>query len=226
MARTFVRVLCIVLALATASACSINTIQHTKVKPTKIQRDGKVTVARKATGLTGGRVGFGRFPIFAIPVVPIRIDGDERLQIMASVQAALQAAGYNVDKSRAFSVLDAAHIKVHVNKLRFNNYTPLIIPLVPTWGIIKVHLRLEDKDGALIWDKEIEGRGSSLKFWDGYNSASRKAMHRLVKNMSESFASEEFYQASQRIKRFNNFSEDDVEIKRIEADPPFQQAEP
>lgn len=222
MARTLTRTLCILLALAISSACSINKIQHTKVSPTKVQRDGKVTVARKATGLSGGRVGFGRITPLAIPVVPIRIQGDERLQLMVSVQAALEAAGYNNDETSSYSVLDAAHLEVHVIKLRFNNSSMLapLIPAIPTWGIIKVHLRLEDREGATIWEQEVEGRGSSLKFWDGFNSASTKATNRLTKNMAKAFASDEFYQASQRVKRFNQFNEGDVEIDRIEPDAP------
>lgn len=209
-----IKISVLILLLFFASACSINKLQHTKAKPLESQRSGKITVDRKATGLSGGKVGWGRLSLFAIPVVPISIRGDESLHIMGSVRTALETAGYNVDKTSAYSVLNAAHLRVHVTKLRFSNYTPFFpvpIPLVPTWGIAKVELRLEDRDGAAIWQQEVIGRSSNLKFWDGYNAAARGVMNNLVKNMAKAFASDEFYRASLRIKKYSDLKNEAAE---------------
>ncbi|WNO08742.1 hypothetical protein [Teredinibacter sp. KSP-S5-2] len=224
-ART-IKISVLMLLVLFASACSINKLQHSKAKPLENQRSGKITVDRKATGLSGDKVGWGRFSLLAIPVVPVGIHGDESLHIMGSVRAALEAAGYNVDKTSAYSVLNAAHLRVHVTKLRFSNYTPFLpipIPLVPTWGIAKVELRLEDRDGAAIWQQEVIGRSSNLKFWDGYNAAARGVMNNLVKNMAKAFASDEFYRASLRIKKYSDLKSETVEEK---LDQPQKTEEP
>ncbi len=174
------------------SGCSITSLQHDGLQePTNLQ-SGVVNVAPRATGFSGGRVGWGRVTIFAIPVVPIHIKSDEASDVMDVVRDALITAGYTTylaGNSQQRPVLSA-----HVNKARFNNYT-WILPIVPTWGRINVTLRLESASGQVLWENSFEGAGTTFNFTDGYNIAATKSVTRLANNMVEAFSDPEFITA-------------------------------
>jgi hypothetical protein len=187
------------------SACTINQMKHDEVVIPDQVRSGSVDVAKRATGITSGRVGWGRFTPFYIPVAPVHIQGDVSEQLTASVAEALKAAGYNTPDGPRYSHVDTSILKVHVSKMKFNNYT-WFIPIVPTWGDVELSLRLEARDGTLLWEKVLEGDSTNLIFWDGYNHAATGAMNELVEEMAIVFASDEFYDASMKLKKFNEFA--------------------
>ena len=170
--------------------CSINQLQYSELQsPEKVQ-SGDVYVEERASGFTGGRVGWGRITIFYIPVVPIYIHSDEASDIMRVVSDSLTAAGYTTHTAGDARVGPVLSARV----TRFNNYTWLA-PIVPTWGRINVTLRLESPDGEVLWEKSFEGKGSTLNFFDGYNTAATKSVTRLADSMVEAFGSADFYLA-------------------------------
>ena len=174
------------------AGCSITQLGYSELQsPEKVQ-SGDVYVKQRASGFTGGRVGWGRITIFAIPIVPIYIHGDEAIDIMRVVSDSLTAAGYTTQwagDEGAGPVLSA-----RVTHARFNNYTWLA-PIVPTWGRINMTLTLESSDGDLLWERSFEGKGSTLNFFDGYNIAATKSVTRLADSMIEAFGSADFYLA-------------------------------
>lgn len=146
-------------ALCGSSACSIQEVRHDMVTESKYQKivhqkhkkDGSVDLTH-TTGVVSGKVGWIRFPLFFIPVVPVYLAKDVSRQIMLSTAAALKAAGYNADDALQYHSRDTSILNVHVNSMTFSNYT-FFAPVVPTWGRIELTLRLETGDGAPLWEK-------------------------------------------------------------------------
>lgn len=183
----FVLVFCI-----GTSGCSISELQTSELQGPETIRSGKVYLEQRASGFTGGRVGWGRFTVFAIPIVPIRIQSDEASDLMQVVSNALATAGYTtqaVQHGEAGPILSA-----HVTHMRFNNYT-WVAPIVPTWGRINVTLTLESLGGEVLWESSFEGKGTTFNFFDGYNIAATKSVTRLADSMVDAFSGPEFHEA-------------------------------
>ena len=174
------------------SGCSITQLQHDGLEEPADLQSGVVNVDSRATGFTGGRVGWGRITIFYIPVVPIHIKSDESSDLMEIVSDALVAAGYTT--RMADIALDGPLLKAHVDKARFNNYTWLA-PIVPTWGRVSVTLRLETAAGQVLWEESFSERGTTFNFFDGYNIAATESITRLANSMVEAFSAREFSDA-------------------------------
>ena len=187
-----VRASFVVAWIAVLSGCSITSLQHDPLDVPQEQQTGVVGVETKATGFTGGRVGWGRITVFYIPVVPIHIQSDESRDLIAVIENALATAGY---ETRAAEALQAGPVlRAHVDKARFNNYTWLA-PIVPTWGRLDVTLTLESANGEVVWEQSFNGRGTTLNFFDGYNIAATKTVTRLANSMVEAFTGPEFSDA-------------------------------
>jgi hypothetical protein len=120
-----------VLWIAALSGCSITQLQNDELQEPEVLQSGEVAVRAKATGFSGGRVGWGRITVFSIPAVPIRIHSDEASDLMEIVRNALTTAGYTARP--AGSAQAGPVLKAHVDHVRFNNYT-WVAPIVPTWG--------------------------------------------------------------------------------------------
>lgn len=202
MARAMARVVMLVtILLATsgqlAGCTSINEIKSTKSHTTKIQREGTVNVDSRATGITSNKVGMAT--ILSIPVGRIKAEGDTSASLMKSVGQALQAAGYNSAATAGFRSSDAAYLKAHVEDIRFGNF------LFWSWGTIIVHLRLETRDNEVLWKTRLR---TSVSVVNSYERTAIITMNRLVKAMAERFSQEDFYLASNRIRRHNEFIDD------------------
>lgn len=179
------------------SCTSINEIKSNKTYTTKIQREGTVNVESRATGITSNRVGTAT--ILSIPVGRIKAEGDTSASLMKSVGQALSAAGYNSKAAEGFRSADAAYLKAHVEDIRFGNF------LFWSWGTIIVHLRLETRDNDLLWKTRIR---TSVSVVNSYERTAVITMNRLVKAMADRFAQADFYVASNRIRRHNEFVEE------------------
>ena len=178
--------------ISTLSGCSITQLQHEDLEKPVHHQSGVVNVEPRATGFSGGRVGWGRITLFSIPVVPIHINSDEASDLMSVVRDALTTAGYTPTLTDSPQITPV--LKAHVDRVRFNNYTWLV-PLVPTWGRINVTLRLESSGGEVLWERPFEGKGTSFDFTDGYNKASIKSVTRLANSMVEAFTTQDFGEA-------------------------------
>ncbi|MFT5084280.1 MAG: hypothetical protein ACI9Y1_002334 [Lentisphaeria bacterium] len=197
--------ICFCLALiALLTACtSIDELKSTKPYTPKNTREGTVNVATHASGLTSDKV--GETTVLTFGVGSIKVHGDSAGNIMRSVESALDAAGYNSQTDPKFASSDAAYIKAHVEKIKFGNFFGL------SWGTISIHLRLETRDGALLWDARIS---SSVKRFSSYDHTAIVAMNRLVKYMAKAFVEEDFFTATQRIKRHNEFLNENTAIRK------------
>src|SRR5262245_20109870 len=133
-----------------SSACSM-TVKHDAMAPAPKQFDDEVRTSRRAEGIEG-QVGWSRFTLAAIPVVPVNLEGDGNEQIMDQVRDALKHLGYRpviVDDGGAGR---SPLLKCKVEKFWFNNYTwPVIFPFVPTWGDVEVTTTLVSASGRSLW---------------------------------------------------------------------------
>lgn len=185
----------LILAITFLSACtSIHEIKNTKVYDPKQVRDGSVNVASRATGIETDKVGKSTFLTFKLG--SIKAEGDISASIMNSVNDAITAAGYNSQNGASFNSVDAAYLKAHVESMEFGNF------FFGTWGTIILHLRLETREGDILWKTRLRSNVSTIS---SYERTARVTMNRLVKDMVDIFADEEFYRATQRIKRHNQF---------------------
>ncbi len=182
--RRITRLACASVLLLGTAGCSITQLTHAELDDPPTLQSGIVNVDEKASGFSGGRVGWGRLSVFAIPVAPIKIESDEASDLMQVVATALTTAGYTVESEE--STARSPLVRAQVNKISFNNYTWLV-PLVPTWGKINVTLSLEAPDGTVLWTADVEGSGSTLNFTDGYNVAATKSVTRLANSMVVAF---------------------------------------
>ncbi len=180
------------LATAGLSGCSITQLQHDGLDEPAEKRSGAVNVESRASGLDGGKVGWGRITLFSIPVVPIYITGDEAVDMRDVVSDALITAGYSPEFSG--SADSAPLLTANVTRARFNNYTWLV-PLIPTWGNVDVTLTLVSAGGEILWEEALHGGGWTLNFSDGYNIAATKSMTELANNMVNAFTSQSFSDA-------------------------------
>jgi len=191
-------------------ACTIQGLRHEGIESVGDTKSGAIAVADSATGLTGGRIGWGRLSLFYIPVAPIHIRGDESVQMMNVVGDALLAAGYEVSKeSKEESQIPV--LRCHVNKARFNNYTWLA-PIVPTWGGVDVRLSLDSPDGHTLWSRQLDGGGVTFNFFDGYDVVARKAITKLANQMAEAFSGDDFYQALNSVQSLPEATEAPVHV--------------
>ncbi len=181
-------------------ACtSIYEIKNTRVYEPEVVRTGSVNVASRVTGLDSNAV--GEVSILSFPVGTISAEGDISASIMKSVNDAIVATGYNSQSGASFNSVDAAYLKAHVEDMAFGNF------LFSTWGTIIIHLRLETRDGDILWKTRLRTKVHTVS---SYERTANKAMNRLVKDMVNIFSDDEFYQATQRIKRYNEFLQDNT----------------
>lgn len=180
------------------SACtSIYEIKNTRVYAPKVLRDGSVNVASRATGLESNVV--GKVTAFGDTLGEITAEGDVSASIMSSVNDAIVATGYNSQEGESFNSVDAAYLKAHVEDMAFGNF------LFSSWGTVILHLRLETREGDILWKTRLRSKVHTVT---SYERTAHKTMNKLVKDMITVFSSEEFYRATQRIKRHNEFLKD------------------
>lgn len=214
------------------SACtSIDELKSTKIYTPKVQRNASVNVASRATGIKGNKVGYvtvlfpssntkvsstisdsssalvnklrsaAAVPYLSLPIGTITAGGDTSANIMKSIRKSLAAAGYNNANDAAFNSADAGYLRAHVEKVQFGNF------LFMTWGTIVLQLRLETREGEILWEKRVR---SSVTAVNNFNRTAVVTMNRLVKDMTKKFVRKDFYTASLRIKRHKDFLEEDT----------------
>jgi hypothetical protein len=193
-------VICSVLAsvLLFGSGCTI-TMKHGKLTPPAQACSGSIKVAQKAVGTehqkkgASGRVGWGRFTIFAIPVVPIyMVGGDGNMQVANQIKEALTAAGYQVEMVEGPGPGCDAVLLAKVDHLKYNNYT-WIFPFVPTWGRMKLDVSLQGPDQRILWNQQFEAKATNWAwFLNGYSKATKSCTTKILNNMISAFSAEDF----------------------------------
>lgn len=152
---------------------------------------GEITAASKVSGLPGSKVGWGRVTLFAIPVAPVYIQGDDAQLVMARVHAALSKAGYDVAVADGSAAVTGLQLQCHVPYFRFSNYTWLV-PLVPTWGEVEMEVSLKNADGQTLWSRKFEGDGFTMNFTDGYSIAANESLDEIMPQLVAAFTEPEF----------------------------------
>ena len=186
----------LVLSFVNGLGCSIK-FQHGNLDPPAIQEQrGLLHHSNDAEGLDR-RVGWGRFTVFAIPLVPIYVVGDDGQEFMLQVRDALELAGYEPIAVEPDEPVDGPVFRCHFGETSFSNYT-WIFPFVPTWGSITVTAELIDADGTILWSQNFTGDGSTLNFFNGYNSSAKQSVTELLNAMIQSLAAEDFQLALSR----------------------------
>lgn len=177
-----------------ASACSM-TMKHDALAPAPKQFTDEVRTSRRAEGIDG-KVGWSRFTLAAIPLVPVHLDGDGNEQMMDQVRDALKQVGY-----RPVIADDAAPgrsplFKCKIEKFWFNNYTwPVIFPFVPTWGDVEVTATLVSPSGLPLWSKSFKGSGFTVNPLSGYTGAVRQSMNQILEQMVKDLSGDGFHRA-------------------------------
>lgn len=180
------------LMLLIGSSCSV-ALKHAPLdKPSQTYSD-EIGMKKRAEGLEG-KVGWGRFTLFYIPIVPVHIEGDGGQVVMEQIRDALQQIGYRVTEVNSETTPPGPFLKCKVEKFWFNNYT-YFFPLVPTWGEIRLTLSLVSPDEKPLWSRGFSGEGSTLNFFNGYSSAANKSMKKILNALVKEFSSEDFYHA-------------------------------
>jgi hypothetical protein len=180
------------LLVVVLSGCSI-TPRHDAIKPPPKPASGEVK-ALAPTGFPADRVGWGRFTLFSIPIVPIHVNGDGPTALMQYVHEALELSGYHVTDVRNDAPTNGPLLHVEVLRYRFNNYTWLF-PIVPTWGRIELKASLVLSDGSSVWDHTFKAKGSTLNFTDGYTIAAAQCTTSIMQQMVNEFSREPFVTA-------------------------------
>ncbi len=183
----------LVITSVSGLGCSIK-FQHGDLDPPALQAQrGRLNHANDAEGLDK-RVGWGRFTVFAIPIVPIYVVGDDGQEFMLQVRDALELAGYEPIAVEPDKPVDGPVLRCHFGETSFLNYTWLF-PLVPTWGSLTVTAELLDADGTSLWSQKFTGDGSTLNFFNGYNSSAKQSVTEILNDMIQSLVAEDFQRA-------------------------------
>lgn len=199
------KALFVLLALSTLISCtSIDELKSTKTYSPKVQREGRVNVDSRATGIKSTD-SIGKTKVLFIPVGKVRAEGDTSANIMKSIRLSLEAAGYNAEGS-SYSSADAGYLRAHVKEIDFSNM--MFLPFI-TWGSIVLELRLETRDGELLWNKTHRTKVHAI---NNFDRTAIVAMNRLVKDLTREFARDSFYQSTLRIQRYNEFLEEDTPL--------------
>ncbi|MGH8550390.1 MAG: hypothetical protein ACRERU_17685 [Methylococcales bacterium] len=127
--------------------------------------------------------------VFAIPVVPINIEGDGNELVMQQIQDALKQVGYQVNFTDSEKTANGPTLKCKVNEFSFSTYT-WMFPIIPTWGNITLKTDLVNPSGEILWSQEFEGDGFTLNFFNGYPSAAEPSMTEILDEMVKAFSSD------------------------------------
>lgn len=176
-------------------ACSMsldrNFQQPLAVTPSP-QRSGKVFLAQRAEGV-GRQVGWGRFTVFYIPLIPVRVEGDANAKIMETVAEALRISGYEPVHRRTLEGDGTPIVTCKVEEFWFNNYTWLW-PWVPTWGDIRLQISVE-RGGVTKWSRTFSSSGRGNGMIGGFSDAGNAALGQMMDQMARTFVSDDFYGA-------------------------------
>lgn len=188
--RTAVRLAFMFVVLVEAGCAT-----HVKFAPTvlappaPVTHGGEVAVAHEAEGVPTD-IGKATITVFAIPASAVRFDepnGAE--QIMSGMRDALRAAGY--DPVTAADPPRGPMLACRITEMHFKNYT-WFMPMIQTWGTIRLGLSLTDPGGAIRWQKDYEGKYDGNGVNESFDKAVNVAMGKILTRAAEDFTTPEF----------------------------------
>lgn len=149
-----------------------------------------IVVAPRAEGLPE-TVGYGTVTVFAIPATPVRYsDADPAARVMDSLRDVLGASGYRAVTAPPGHV-PYVQLTCRVDEMRFRNYTWLM-PLVITWGTLRLTLTLQTADGKDLWQRTYEAKYNSRGLGELFNNAVNKALSDIWTQAAVDFSSDAF----------------------------------
>ncbi|MGH0029691.1 MAG: hypothetical protein ACQGVC_07865 [Myxococcota bacterium] len=155
--------------------------------PMPIRDMAPVYSAESSTGIDG-KVGWGKGTLFAIPMVPIYITGDDNIEVARRIGQAVDHAGL----PRATRPEGAARLDYHVERFWFQNYTWFFPILVPTWGNAEIRVTVSDLSGNEVWSRAFTASGRTFNFFNGFSIAANEALDQILVQMRDEFRSREF----------------------------------
>jgi len=199
-----------IMVIFLGTGCSV-ALKHQSLSPPLEHYSEKIGTSSAAEGING-KVGWGRFTVFYIPIVPVYISGDGNVVIMELIQDALKQVGYDIIGVLSTRSPKVPFLKCRVERFWFNNFT-WTFPYVPTWGRIQLAINLVSPEGKVLWSKNFAGEGSSANFFNGYTSAANKSMKKILNEMVKVFSSEEFHSV---LVNYSPESQDEKSIESLE----------
>lgn len=143
------------------------------------------------------RIGRATMTVFAITSGSIRTNAPLTETVARDVGAAFEVAGYSVRTvdGEAGSA-SGPHVQITVRDFYFRNYN-WFWPIVPTWGDIAIDLVLREDGGAALFERTLEGSGSSICLLGNcaFSNASNAAWTDLLNELIAVAGSEEFEKA-------------------------------
>ncbi len=178
--------------LLLVSGCGVTLVSlapTVRAPPTPVTGGDVVAVAGRAEAVPD-TIGYGTITVFAIPASPVRFsDPDAAERIMHGLREALRAAGY-----RPVTPPEPPQgpvLTCRIKEMRFKNYTWLM-PLIQTWGRIRLTLALTDPPGAVRWQKDYEERYRKGGVGESFDEAVNVVMGKILARAAEDFTTREF----------------------------------
>jgi len=149
-----------------------------------------IVVAPRAEGLPE-TVGYGTVTVFAIPATPVQFsDADPAARVMDGLRDVLGASGYRAVTAPPGRI-PYVQLNCRINEMRFRNYTWLM-PLVVTWGKIRLTLTLEAADGTDLWQRTYEAKYSRRSMGESFHKAVNTTLRDIWAQAAVDFTSDEF----------------------------------
>ncbi len=160
--------------------------------PSPITGGGSIAVAREAKGVPD-TIGSETISVFAIPAASVRLaEANNAEQLMDSLRETLRAAGYQpvTAPERPTGPVLGCEIK----EMHFKDYT-WFMPMIHTWGTIRLGLSLADADGHVHWQKDYEGTYDGNGVAESFDKAVNVALGKILARAGEDFTTPEFHAA-------------------------------
>ena len=165
-----------ILASCFSTGC-IN-LQHGEIISLRKVDKGPMGVSERAEQMNG-IAGFVTFTLFAIPIAPVMIAGEEDKELMSQIKAAVETAGYQVKTvDNASLAVGVPVLSCKVERFKFWDYSYLF-PYVFNWGTIRLDVTITAPDGKVLWNKVYTGKGH------GYYSYARPVKEALTSILND-----------------------------------------
>lgn len=172
-------------------------LSHEKLSPPTKAATGPLAMSRAAEDGRDkkSRIGRATFTVFAITSGNIKTQRPITDEVAGQVADALRTAGYEVNLVDGASQPGATSpvLVVKIEEFYFRNYNWLW-PIVPTWGDIKLGLRVERPDDTYAFTRSVTGDGNSLCLLGecAFRNATKEAMTEALNKVTEVVTSDEF----------------------------------
>ena len=160
------------------------TLQHGTIYTQPTADKGPIGVTTHAENIHN-HIGWGTLTVFAIPVVPVSLNGNGDTDLMLQIKDAVEQAGFKAKLVENATAADGAPVLTcRVEKFGFRNYTWLF-PFVFNWGTIQLNVAIADSGGKTLWKKTYTGKANG--FYD-FDTPVNNALTTILNDLSSDLA--------------------------------------